>query len=313
MLPWFLCAALALAAAALAAKVWVLQKSMDGIVRQLTERLAGDTNNLLFLSTRDRHVRELAVCLNAQLKELRRQRLQYESGNRKLKQAVTDVSHDLRTPLTAICGYLELLERQEMDKDAARYLAQIDSRIQTMIELSEEMLRYASSGEEAPLKKEPVDLNAAAQASVAALYASFIARGITPCVSLPPEKVVRMLDKAALTRVLENLLSNALKYSDGDVSVSLTADGEFTCTNSAPGLDEVKVGRMFDRFFTVQTGRASTGLGLSIARTLTERMGGEIRARYDEGRLSISVRFPKRDGVTGGAASPPLVPEATEH
>lgn len=289
---WCICAVLAATVAVLVLRLWLLQRAMDEMARSMEQRLSEDTNNPIFLSVRDRHARRLAVSLNRQLKELRRQRLQYENGNRQLTQAVTNVSHDLRTPLTAISGYLELLEREPLQENAARYLSQISGRVQAMIELSEEMLRCAASGGEVPLTKEPVDLNAAVEESVAALYASFVARGVTPAVALPDRRVVRALDKAALARVLENLLSNALKYSGGDLSVTLTEDGVITCANSAPGLDEVWVGRLFDRFFTVQTARASTGLGLSIAKTLTERMGGTIEAGICEGVLSISVRFP---------------------
>ena len=92
--------------------------------------------------------------------------------------------------------------------------------------------------------------------------------------------------------MLGNLLNNALKYSGGDLDVVLEADGTITLSNAAPGLDEVQVGRLFDRFYTVETGRRSTGLGLSIARSLTERMGGAITARYEDGRLSVVLRFP---------------------
>ena len=104
--------------------------------------------------------------------------------------------------------------------------------------------------------------------------------------------MARSLDRAALSRVLGNLLANALKYSAGDLDVVLSPDGAITLSNAAPALDEVQVGRLFDRFYTVETGRGSTGLGLSIARSLTERMGGTISARYGAGRLWMEVRFP---------------------
>lgn len=295
MLPWLLCALLTAALLTLWARLRTLQRSLDEMADGLAARLGEDTNNPLFLSTRDAHARRLAERLNGQLRILRQQRLQYENGNKELEQAVTDVSHDLRTPLTAVRGYLELLEREPLTKNAARYLAQIDGRVRAMIELTEEMLRYASSGGERALEKEPVDLNAAVEESVAGLYASFTARGIAPTVTLPEARVVRRLDKAALARVLENLLSNALKYSGGDVAVTLTADGRITCANSAPGLDEVQVGRLFDRFFTVQTANASTGLGLSIAKSLTERMGGTIGAQYEAGMLSVTICFAARE------------------
>lgn len=293
MLPWLLCAALAVLVLALILRLRLLQSSLDEIGRQLEERLGTDTNNPIFLSTRDPHARKLAARLNIQLKELRRLRRRYENGDRELKEAVTNVSHDLRTPLTAICGYLELLEKGDNTPRQARYLSLIAGRAQAMRRLIEELLRctVAASLEDG-LSPEAVDLNGAVEEAVAALYGAFIEAGIVPRVSLPPERVARSLDRAALSRVLGNLLANALKYSAGDLDVVLSPDGAITLSNAAPALDEVQVGRLFDRFYTVETGRGSTGLGLSIARSLTERMGGTISARYGVGRLWVEVRFP---------------------
>ena len=293
MLPWLLCGLLSLIILAQWLKSRAVRRGLDEILTQMGERLEEDTNNLLFLSTRDRHVRRLASELNAQLKRLRAQRRKYQSGDRELKEAVTNVSHDLRTPLTAICGYLELLDKEDKTPRQARYLALIAGRAEAMRQLTEELLRYSlASGMEGGLDLEPVDLNGAVEEAVAALYGAFIEAGIVPRVSLPPERVARSLDRAALSRVLGNLLANALKYSAGDLDVVLSPDGAITLSNAAPALDEVQVGRLFDRFYTVETGRGSTGLGLSIARALTERMGGTISARYGAGRLTLEVRFP---------------------
>ncbi len=295
MLPWLLCVVLLMIALASFARLRLLQNSLDDIGRQLGERLSSDTNNPIFLSSRDPHALKLAAELNVQLKELRRQRQQYENGDRELKEAVTNVSHDLRTPLTAICGYLELLGKGDKTPDQARYLALIADRAEAMRQLTEELLRYsvAAGGEEEPAL-EPVDLNAAVEEAVASFYGALVEGGVTPRVSLPEERVVRNLDRAALSRVLGNLLNNALKYSGGDLSVVLEPDGSITLSNAAPELDEVQVGRLFDRFYTVESARRSPGLGLSIARSLTERMGGTIAARYEEGRLAVALFFPER-------------------
>ena len=293
MLPWLICGGLAALALVLRIQLRLLQKSLDDITDQLGDRLSSDTNNPIFLPTRDPCARRLAARLTVQLKELRRQRQRYENGDRELKEAVTNVSHDLRTPLTAICGYLELLEKGDNTPRQARYLSLIAGRAQAMRRLIEELLRctVAASLEDG-LSPEAVDLNGAVEEAVAALYGAFIEAGIVPRVSLPPERVARSLDRAALSRVLGNLLANALKYSAGDLDVVLSPDGAITLSNAAPALDEVQVGRLFDRFYTVETGRGSTGLGLSIARSLTERMGGTISARYGAGRLWVEVRFP---------------------
>ncbi len=294
MLPWLLCAALAALALVLLLRLYLLQKSLDDITGQLGERLLSDTNSPIFLPTRDPHARRLAGELNVQLRELRRLRQRYENGDRELKEAVTNVSHDLRTPLTAICGYLELLDKGDKTPDQARYLALISGRAEAMRQLTGELLRYsvAASLEDGPAL-ERVDLNGAVEEAVASLYGALAAGGITPTVSLPEGRVARNLNRAALSRILGNLLTNALKYSGGDLDVTLDGDGTITLSNAAPGLDEVQVGRLFDRFYTVETGRHSTGLGLSIARALTERMGGTIAARYEDGRLRVELRFPE--------------------
>ena len=267
MLPWLICAALSALALVLLLRLYLLQKSLDDITGQLGERLLSDTNSPILLPTRDPHARRLAGELNVQLRELRRLRQRYENGDRELKEAVTNVSHDLRTPLTAICGYLELLERGDKTADQARYLALISGRAEAMRQLTGELLRYsvAASLEDGPAL-ERVDLNGAVEEAVASLYGALAAGGITPTVSLPEGRVARNLNRAALT---------------------------ITLSNAAPGLDEVQVGRLFDRFYTVETGRHSTGLGLSIARALTERMGGTIAARYEDGRLRVELRFPE--------------------
>ena len=285
MLPWLICAALSALALVLLLRLYLLQKSLDDITGQLGERLLSDTNSPILLPTRDPHARRLAGELNVQLRELRRLRQRYENGDRELKEAVTNVSHDLRTPLTAICGYLELLDKGDKTPDQARYLALISGRAEAMRQLTGELLRGPAL--------ERVELNGAVEEAVASLYGALAAGGITPTVSLPEGRVARNLNRAALSRILGNLLTNALKYSGGDLDVTLDGDGTITLSNAAPGLDEVQVGRLFDRFYTVETGRHSTGLGLSIARALTERMGGTIAARYEDGRLRVELRFPE--------------------
>lgn len=102
---------------------------------------------------------------------------------------------------------------------------------------------------------------------------------------------MRALDKNALPRIFDNILSNAAKYSDGDLTVKLLQDGTVIFENSAKELDTVQTAHLFDRFFTLNTARGGTGLGLSIAKLLTEKMNGHITAEYRKGKLSVRVLF----------------------
>ncbi len=288
---WAVIGSMAAVIVVLLIKLYSVHKATKEITQAFAERLATDTNTLIDV-TGDAYAKRLAGAINVQLRKLREQRHRYVQGDTELKSAVTNISHDLRTPLTAIQGYLDLLHQVELPEDGARYVEMIKNRAEHLTVLTEELFRYSvllSEGKE--LAKEPVVLNAVLEESVAGFYAVLTERGIEPQIRMPQEKVVRLLDASALTRVFSNLLNNALKYSDGDLDIELTEDGDIIFSNSAEELDEVQVGKLFDRFYTVEAARRSTGLGLAIAKTLVEQMEGNIRARYEEGKLRIVLRF----------------------
>ena len=284
---------LALAALCLLAYLLVLRHSLREAAEELDEKLRTDTNTLISISSGDRAMQSLVTHINRQLQALRRERLRLHSGNAELTAAVTNISHDLRTPLTALCGYLDLLEQEPQTEAAARHLAVIRERTDAMRALTEELFRYSvltATADE--LHTEPVCLNDVLEQSLAGFYGALSARGITPSVQLPEEKVIRPLDAAALRRVFDNILSNAAKYSDGDLTVTLSPDGKVTFSNRASALSRVEAARLFDRFYTVDSARGSTGLGLSIAKLLTEKLHGTISADYENETLRICIAFP---------------------
>ena len=276
-------------------KIHLLRKSADEISDAFSDRLTSDSNVLIDLSSRDRHMRNLAYAINKELKKLINDRHRYQQGDAELKNAVTNISHDLRTPLTAVCGYLDMLDKEEQGENSKRYLKIIRGRTEIMKQLTEELFRYSvftSVSDGTP--SEPVILNSALEESLSAMYTSLKAGHITPSVTMPDVKVKRMLNRNALSRIFGNIISNAVKYSDGDLEITLEENGRITFSNHAEKLDEIQVGRLFDRFYTVETASSgSTGLGLSIARALTEQMGGSIDAEYEDGMILIHVHFPK--------------------
>ncbi len=289
---WLLLAALVTAVAGLSIKLHLMRRAAGEIARGFHEKLRGDTNTLIDISSRDKAMRELASGINAELRRLRRERLRYQQGDLELKAAVTNISHDLRTPLTAICGYLELLQGEELTEKAEEYTGIIKGRTELLRTLTEELFRYCVVlSDPGGLSVEPVDLGAALETSLASFYAVFTEKGITPEIVMPEERVMRRLDKAALSRVFSNLLSNAAKYSDGDLRVELTVEGKLSFANTCRALSGVEVEKLFDRFYTVEAARKSTGLGLSIARALAERMGGELIAEYIDGSLVMTAVF----------------------
>lgn len=278
-------------AAVLMVKVCLMKKSAGEIKEKLEEKLKTDTNTLIDISGADRDMRNLAASLNAQLQKLQEERHRFCQGDLELKDAVTNISHDLRTPLTAISGYLDLLEREETSERVRQYLAQIADRTDVMRQFAEELFDYSVAASIKEMEVEKLCMNSVLEESIASFYGAVVQRGIAPSIAITDVRVERMLNKSALVRIFGNIISNAIKYSDGDLSIRMDGDGMITFSNAAKRLDAVEVGKLFDRFYTVEAARGSTGLGLSIARMLTKQMGGEITAGYENGRLVIMVEF----------------------
>ena len=286
---WVLAAAIALIVVLLI-KIYLLKKSAREIGDKFADRLKTDTNTLVDISSRDKDMCELADSINKQLKILRKEHLQYHQGNTELKNAITNISHDLRTPLTAIAGNLYMIGKTDNLSEIREYVGAIEERTETMKQLTEELFRYSMIvSNESKEDTEEVFVNQVLAESISSFYPVLTEKGITPQIHLTDARIVRNVSRSELARVFSNLLNNAVKYSNGDLEITLSDTGEITFANTAKELSTIEVEQLFDRFYTVEAAHHSTGLGLSIARTLVERMGGSITAEYDDGRLTIRI------------------------
>lgn len=290
MISLIVCIFLGIVIVLLIVKIILMRKSIGEIASSLDRILDGDTNAVITVSSGDGSIRKLAARLNTQLRGLRARRIRYENGDRELKETVTNISHDLRTPLTAISGYLELLSQEEESETVEKYLDIIDNRTQALKELTEELFRYAVILAQDEITLETLDIKAVLEESILSFYGAMDEAGIVPELSITEKSVIRQSNRAALSRIFGNIIGNALKYSDGDLYVELLDDGQVTFKNHAHNLDKLRVEKLFDRFYTVQEARGSTGLGLSIARSLVEQLGGSIGAEYEDGVLKIEVK-----------------------
>lgn len=281
----------AVTAAALAVKVYIMKKSVREITEQTRGKLREDTNTGLDVSTGDRDIRALAADINEELKTLREEQRRYVRGDKELKDAITNISHDIRTPLTAICGYLDLLEKCPQSEEALGYLKQIKNRAEAMRTLTEELFRYSVAASEGELSLDKICVNDVLEESIASFFGAISERGITPEIDITERRIMRITDKTALARIFSNLLSNALKYSRGDLMISMDEHCVIRFRNSAENIENIEVSRLFDRFYTVESGNLSTGLGLSIAKLLTEKLGGEISAEIVGEMLEIKIKL----------------------
>ena len=288
-----ICAALAVTITVLIIKVLLLERAFGEIDGQVKDHLDGTNSSAFVLSTSDRNARKLANGLNGALQELHEERVFLKDGDRRMKANVTAISHDIRTPLTAINSYVELLENETDETKRKEYLERIKERTSELKDLTGELFKYSVSSEmqyDSQLSTEELDLQSIIENSLISFYKEFTSKGISPETDLPVEKVMVNANRKTLMRIFDNVFSNTAKYASS-LSVKLTEDGVVTVSNDAPELTAVQVSRLFDKYYTVMDGSNSTGLGLSIAKELISKTGGSISADLNDGMLTITLRF----------------------
>jgi signal transduction histidine kinase len=289
---------LALVCAVLIGRQLTLEQGLHNAARRMREQLADETTARLSLPCPSAGAEELLSCLN-QLLELRQEeRARYRRKEQELRRQIANVSHDLRTPLTSILGYLQLLEGDGLSPERkAEYLAVIEGRartLQTFIAAFYDLSRI--EGGELPLEREQVDLRRALSDQLAASYGQIEEAGLDMEVELADGLPPVWADSGAAARIFSNLLTNALRHGKDALSVRLYRAGNVIVSafsNRAEGLTAEDAAHVFERFYTadkMRTGQ-STGLGLAIVKALAERMGHTAAARWEDGVFTIEVRW----------------------
>lgn len=289
---YFVIAILLIIIIVLLAKLHIMRKTFKEIDEGLIQKLDIDTNTSVTISGLGRYERKLASDLNTQIKRLKKEQRKYKNKNDEIKTAVTNIAHDIRTPLTAIYGYLELFEKANLSPQERKWLEIIKERTDNLKSLAEELFSYSLAYSETEiLKKEEIVLNDELAAVLAGFYGALKAENIEPVIEITDKPIHKMLDKKAFGRIIGNLITNSIKYSSGDLFIRLDDEGKIMIGNKTEEMTATDVGRLFERFYTVKTAKGSTGLGLSIARMLTEKMNGTIEAKLDNNNLAIIVFF----------------------
>ena len=221
-----------------------------------------------------------------------------QKNETELKETITNLSHDIRTPLTSMDGYLQLLSQSESEKERAYYCAVIQSRIAVLKEMLEELFTYTKLQNEAyTLELEPLDFGKCVRDTIFSFYDEFQTKGIEPKISLFEQSLPIIGNEEALHRTIQNMIKNALEHGYTAISLNLTKENQdavFSCSNDVQNPDEIDASKVFTRFYKADSARthSSTGLGLFIAKGLTERMNGSILAALEDDRFTIEIRFP---------------------
>lgn len=301
-----LVAALA-AAAFLAARYALLKRSLRQADRELGEIVGHlEDNRIVRLPAPDADLEALLGTVNRALAGIRAQAAACARHEAELKAQVEHVSHDLRTPLTSIRGYLALVDDAALDAEAREALGTVRRKAASLERLVAQFYELSRlQGDDVPLELGPVDVGRMLRESVAEQYRLLADRGLDVRLDVPEHAVLARANGEAVERVLANLLHNAGKYAKTALEVSMTGEGagaagaggrvtvEFA--NDAEGLSESALSRLFQPFFMADASRAQegSGLGLAIARHLLERMGGSIEASLErrEGACWLVLRI----------------------
>lgn len=288
---------LAVAVAVLAVRTVVMRREIRSMSRQLEDLSAGRSEKKISLTLVDARLNELATQINENMELQKQLRIDTRKSEQRLKDSIAGVSHDLRTPLTAIIGYIQMLERSGLNGEQQEKATIILKKANAMRELVESFfeLSVIESGQ-SELAEEAVNFTNIVSEAVVDFIPRFEAAELEPDVDLGNKSLYIAGDTTALGRIVQNLLSNALKYTAGRVKVALEErDGEIilTVVNEVRPDTPPDMERIFERFYTGDDCRnsGSAGLGVYIVKLLAEKMQGAVSASLENKMLSVYVVF----------------------
>jgi signal transduction histidine kinase len=254
-----------------------------------------DTNSQLNVNSFDNDITVFAETINTLLERNRRDNNEKVRTETDLKRAITNISHDLRTPLTSASGYLQMLDSSELDeKTRTRYFMIIQERLDALSGLTNSLFEFARVIEgNVILDIQKINICNVIRDTLSANFAELERKGFSVDVDIPDTPVFYFCDADAIGRVLHNLVKNACVHGTTYLRIRFD-DGALEIANKIEKDNDVDTERLFDRFYTSDASRSNknTGLGLAIVKELMERMGGKITVHANEGMLVMRIVLP---------------------
>lgn len=274
------------------------KRQVKDICRQLRFLQECDSNMLITTEMKKGHIGELAELLNTLLKERKKERADYQKKEQMIADIYTNLSHDIRTPLTSLDGYFQLLEETQEENDRKRYIQIIQERIESLKEMLEELFTYTKlQNGTYELKLEPQNVGQILKETVFSYYDDWAEQKISPQFEITEEPVWIRGNKQALRRTIQNIIKNGLDHGNKEIRIQLSRNEkqmELVFQNKIEPGEQIDISRVFERFYKADKARSksSTGLGLSIAKGFVEKMHGEIAAEIKEDWFCIKISFP---------------------
>ena len=292
----YLVAALCLALLVVILLLIHIKMQLRSLTGQLKKRLKDGTRNYVHVSLLNGSVSRLAAEMNKCFVQDDQAKQTLEREEKQFRETIANISHDLRTPLTSVKGYLQLLEQEGPTETQRKRLAVIRKHSNELGDLIEHFFEYSYLlSNDAELHYERFCLTDETAECIAAAVLQLEEKGINVNIG-QFDRVLLTADREKTTRIIQNLIRNCIQHSGGDITVDVSEEnGTARLTISNPVIDSsaIEPERLFDRFYTAEKSRRkSTGLGLSIVRLLAEQMNGKAYATLDGNRLSITVELP---------------------
>ncbi len=276
--------------------------NIKSLQRQLLKIMGNDTNAIVRVEVPQKNIIALSDTINNLITSNRETLIAAERLDQSFRESITNVSHDLRTPLTTAGGYLGMIKDPDLSQEERLEYIEIIEERQDMVRKLLDQLFYYARMEAGKIfwQERIIDIHKLLLEILAMYYNDFEARNVEPDIQIQDCRMMVLGDEDGMSRIFSNIINNGLIHGQGSYQVKLIAvEGgyEFSFSNASEKMDEKELRMIFQRFYCRDASRTgkTTGLGLAIAKELTERMNGEISAHYREGIFTIKVFLP----VTG--------------
>ena len=277
--------------------IWKYQRQVKDICRQLAFLMKHDSNMLIHREFGLGGIGMLSDRLNDLLELRRKEKRYYQEKETLIADTYTNLSHDIRTPLTSLDGYFQLMEACENVEEQRRYLNIIHERIHSLNEMLEELFMFTKlKNESYRLELTSCCINRILKETVFSYYDDWVRREIQPDIQITEEQLYIDGNKQGLSRIIQNVIKNGLDHGEKKIRIVLKREQNravLRISNQVIASEQIDIEHVFDRFYKADAARSktSTGLGLSIAREFVRRMNGEIGAKIEENEFIVEMRF----------------------
>lgn len=284
----------------LLARSFYVEDQLNSIIKQLTDINAKKSDKKITIGLLNKKIEILSQRINEIIQAKKQNEADKIKLENDLRRTIANMSHDLRTPLTSIIGYIQFLKMDKLSqKEKREYIDTAEQRAKALESLLNDFYELSLlDSMDYKLELKRLNINKTVQEVILGKYSDFMMRNIKPDIAVPHNNVYIIADEKSLERVIENLLTNAIRYAKDKIEICLEEEKDtvlLKVSNTFNNLTSEDVKNIFDRFYMADKARSGkgTGLGLSIAKGLILKMDGDIFADITDNMFSICCRFKK--------------------